>query len=435
MARRRARRHPHADLHVRHHRPAQGRAAHAPQPAGRRAARSRDHRVPGGRQVISWLPAAHIAERAAHHYIPIVFGDDDHDLPEPARDRRVTCPRCARPGSSPSRASGRSSRPACEAFLPRGEQPSATARGSPRQPEGRARAGRRAGARRARRRRSPRPTRQLFAGLRAMLGLDRADRGQRRRRADAAPRCSSSSTPSASRWPSCGACRRPAASAPATRPSGSRSARSARPRPGSRSSSPTTARCSSAATIVMTGYRNQPEQDRRGDRRRRLAAHRRHRRDRRRRLPHDRRPQEGDHHQRGRQEHVAGQHRVGAQGRQPADRPGLRDRRRAALQHGADRARRRLRARVGGAARPRGRILEALAGEPAMRAAVQAGVDAANEHLARVEQIKKFTIVARRLAARRRRADADDEAQAQADRGEVRGGDRGDVHMRCPRRA
>jgi long-chain acyl-CoA synthetase len=29
---------------------------------------------PEGSRVISWLPAAHIAERAAHHYLPIVFG-------------------------------------------------------------------------------------------------------------------------------------------------------------------------------------------------------------------------------------------------------------------------------------------------------------------------------------------------------------------------
>ena len=71
--------------------------------------------------------------------------------------------------------------------------------------------------------------------------------------------------------------------------------------------------------------------------------------------------------------------------------------------------------------------LEALADDERVRAAVQEGVDAANEHLARVEQIKKFTIVAGRLAARRRRADADDEAQAQADRREVRGGDRAHV--------
>jgi long-subunit acyl-CoA synthetase (AMP-forming) len=39
------------------------------------------------------------------------------------------------------------------------------------------------------------------------------------------------------------------------------------------------------------------------------------------------------------------------------------------------------------------RSLEELADEPAMAAAVQAGIDAANERLARVEQIKRFTIV------------------------------------------
>jgi long-chain acyl-CoA synthetase len=31
-------------------------------------------RFPEGAKVISWLPAAHIAERMAHHYLPIVFG-------------------------------------------------------------------------------------------------------------------------------------------------------------------------------------------------------------------------------------------------------------------------------------------------------------------------------------------------------------------------
>jgi long-subunit acyl-CoA synthetase (AMP-forming) len=40
-----------------------------------------------------------------------------------------------------------------------------------------------------------------------------------------------------------------------------------------------------------------------------------------------------------------------------------------------------------------GRTLEQLAGEPAVQAAVQAGVDAANEKLSRVEQIKRFTII------------------------------------------
>ena len=72
----------------------------------------------------------------------------------------------------------------------------------------------------------------------------------------------------------------------------------------------------------------------------------------------------------------------------------VRDRRRPALQHGADRARRRLRARVGGeATASRARRWRTLATDDAMRAAVQQGVDAANEKLSRVEQIKKFTIV------------------------------------------
>jgi len=30
--------------------------------------------LPQGARVISWLPAAHVAERAAHHYLPVVFG-------------------------------------------------------------------------------------------------------------------------------------------------------------------------------------------------------------------------------------------------------------------------------------------------------------------------------------------------------------------------
>ena len=45
--------------------------------------------------------------------------------------------------------------------------------------------------------------------------------------------------------------------------------------------------------------------------------------------------------------------------------------------------------------------------------------------MARVEQIKKFTILPEPVGARRRRAHPDDEAQAQADRREVRRGDRG----------
>jgi long-chain acyl-CoA synthetase len=40
-------------------------------------------RLPVGSRVISWLPAAHIAERMAHHYIPIVFGCTVTCAPDP----------------------------------------------------------------------------------------------------------------------------------------------------------------------------------------------------------------------------------------------------------------------------------------------------------------------------------------------------------------
>jgi long-subunit acyl-CoA synthetase (AMP-forming) len=39
--------------------------------------------LPVGSRVISWLPAAHIAERMAHHYIPIVFGCTVTCAPDP----------------------------------------------------------------------------------------------------------------------------------------------------------------------------------------------------------------------------------------------------------------------------------------------------------------------------------------------------------------
>ena len=71
---------------------------------------------PDGAKVISWLPAAHIAERNAHHYLPIVFAMTITTLPEPARDRRATCRPSGRPGSSPCRASSRSSRRASRAI-------------------------------------------------------------------------------------------------------------------------------------------------------------------------------------------------------------------------------------------------------------------------------------------------------------------------------
>src|SRR3954449_4598822 len=38
---------------------------------------------PDGGRVISWLPAAHIAERAAHHYIPMAYGLEITTCPNP----------------------------------------------------------------------------------------------------------------------------------------------------------------------------------------------------------------------------------------------------------------------------------------------------------------------------------------------------------------
>jgi len=98
-------------------------------------------------------------------------------------------------------------------------------------------------------------------------------------------------------------------------------------------------------------------EDRRDDRLRRLAAHRRRGGDRRGRLPQDRRPQEGADHQRGRQEHVAREHRGQGEGVEPADRSGGSDRRWAPLQRRAHHARPGRRAGLRAAARDRGRVV------------------------------------------------------------------------------
>ena len=99
-----------------------------------------------------------------------------------------------------------------------------------------------------------------------------------------------------------------------------------------------------------------------------------------------------------------------------------------ALQRRADRARPDFAPGLGGAERARGQVARRSSpAEDELIAAIQAGVDEANAKLSRVEQIKKFKILPTDWAPGRRRADADDEAQAQADRREVRGRDRGAV--------
>ena len=76
---------------------------------------------------------------------------------------------------------------------------------------------------------------------------------------------------------------------------------------------------------------------------------------------------------------------------------------------------------------------EAMSAEPAVLEEVAAGVERANSHLSPRRADQALQGAAVRLAAGRRRADADDEAQAQADHGEVRRRDRGAVHTRLTR--
>ena len=107
-----------------------------------------------------------------------------------------------------------------------------------------------------------------------------------------------------------------------------------------------------------------------------------------------------------------------------ADRPGLLHRRRPALQRRAHHPRPGRGRRVRGRARHRAR----RRGHRRRRPRGGRGRGRGGQHrLARVEQISKFTILPEDWVARRRRADADDEAQARGDRGEVRAGDRGHV--------
>ena len=178
----------HAHLHLGHDRPAQGRAALAPQPARRRRAGSRSSSTcrRDGR-VISWLPSAHVAERNAHHYLPIVYGlqitccDDPREvlgyLPEVRPSWFFAVPRIweklkAGPGDDgrrPARRAARDdARPPCATRPRRCASSSAARRSRPSSPSAVA-AGRRRDLRRAARDARPRP--------------GRGD--QRRRRADA----------------------------------------------------------------------------------------------------------------------------------------------------------------------------------------------------------------------------------------------------------
>ena len=199
---------------------------------------------PDGAKVISWLPSAHIAERAAHHYLPIVYAmtitscDNPREvvsyLPLVKPTWFFAVPRIWEKLKSGPRGDARRRSPTSSASRrrrrsrPRSRRSSSSRRASP--------------CPRSWPPPSPRPTRRCSPACARCSGSTRSrpsTSAPRRRRA----RCSCSSTRSGSSSRSCGGCPRRAAPAAATRPGRSGSGPSARPRRASRSSSPRTARC------------------------------------------------------------------------------------------------------------------------------------------------------------------------------------------------
>ena len=312
---------------------------------------------PADGRVISWLPSAHIAERAAHHYLPLVYGlqitccDDPRQvlsyLPEVRPSWFFAVPRIwekLKAGLDTMVASQpEEQRKSMEAALDAAVRKVRLEQRGEEVPAELAEQVAKADERDLRR-----PARD------ARPGQSRGDQRRARRRHPS--RCSSSSTRSGCRsselWGMSETC-----GAGAVNPTGKiKIGTVGPPAPGVELKLDTDGEVLMKSEVVMLGYRNLPEKTaeaftedgwlRTGD----IGDHRRGR------LSDDRRPQEGAHHQRRRQEHVAGEHRGDHQELLPADRPGLLHRRRAALQHGADRARLRLRARLGGIPRHRGHL-------------------------------------------------------------------------------
>ena len=167
-----ARRHPHADLHQRHDRAAEGRPDRPPQPDGGGRRRRAARRLPG-RLARDQLAAQRPRRRAHRAPLPADrLRDDDHHLPRPAPDRRLPAGgqadlvlrRAARVGEAQGRRGGQARRRRGRAKL--------LAAGIA---AGRARAGR---ASRSRPQLAARSwtsrEAKLFAPLRAAIGLDEA---------------------------------------------------------------------------------------------------------------------------------------------------------------------------------------------------------------------------------------------------------------------
>ena len=242
-----------------------------PQPAGRGRRRSRSSsssRDDGARDLLAAVGAHRRARRAP---LP---ADRASGCRSPAATTRARSlaylpAGAADAGSSPCRASGRSSRPGwrrCSPAQPDEQRKAAQAALAAAIEKVAPRAGGRAGARRRSPRRSPRPTSSSSRGLRAKLGLDQVEAlnvgaaPTPRRGARVLPRdrrC---------RSPSCGACRETCGAGTVNPPEQDQDRhRRARRRRASRSSSTTTARC--CARRRRDGGLPQPaREDRRGDR-------------------------------------------------------------------------------------------------------------------------------------------------------------------------
>ena len=316
-------------------------------------------RLEPGSKVISWLPAAHIAERMAHHYIPVIYSGTITCCPNPREvlsylpQVRPTwffaVPRIwekLKAGLETMQAAQpeEQRRPIQEALEASIERVRLRQRGEPVPDELEAKVAQ--------------ADEQIFSKLRAMLGLDQAiavNVGAAPTPVDVLEFFHALGIELAELWgmsETCGV-------GTCNRPGEVRIGTVGPAEPGVELKIADDGELLVRGDCVMTSYRNAPDQTSEAIDAVRVAPHRRHRLARRRWVPADRRPQEGDHHQRRRQEHVPGEHRGRDQVGEPADRAGGLHRRRPALQHGADRARRRLRTPVGGSAGDRGHLARA----------------------------------------------------------------------------
>ena len=155
---------------------------------------------PDGSRVISWLPSAHVAERTAHHYLPIVYAMTITTCPDP-RQIGTYLPAVKPTWFFAVPRVWEKLKAGVEAKLGGDEQARRSC--SRRAPAGRARAGRAADPGRSSSRCWPSPRRSCSRRCARRSGSTRpswSTSAPRRRRA----RCSCSSTPSASRWPRSG---------------------------------------------------------------------------------------------------------------------------------------------------------------------------------------------------------------------------------------